>query len=191
MTNDNNYIENYLNSVKRQFRYYKDLADKSIDQISDEDFFNEVADESNSVAIIAKHLAGNMLSRWTDFWTSDGEKEWRNRDTEFELGDLNTRDAILEYWERGWSVLFDAINSIDEDNFGNMVYIRNMGHTIPDAVNRQLCHYSYHIGQMVYVAKLLKGSSWNSLSIPKGKSAEYNAGKFAKPKRKEHFTDDL
>ncbi len=185
------FVENYLTSIHRQFNYYKDLADKAMHQISDEDFFNTISDDSNSMAIIAKHMAGNMLSRWTDFWTTDGEKAWRNRDMEFELGDLNTRTSIMEYWEKGWATLFDAVQSITADNFGKLVYIRNMGHTIPDAVNRQLCHYSYHVGQLVFLAKTLKGSEWESLSIPKGKSAEYNAVKFAKPKRKEHFTDDL
>lgn len=189
--NTSAYVENYLSSVKRQFEYYKGLGNRSMAQVSDSDLFNSVSNESNSIAIIVKHLAGNMLSRWTDFWTTDGEKEWRNRDMEFELEDLSTRKELLEVWEKGWSCLFEAINSINEENFNTLVYIRNMGHTIPDAVNRQMCHYSYHVGQMVYVARMLAGSDWKSLSIPKGKSNDYNADKFSKEKRKEHFTDDL
>ncbi len=191
MSKEQTYIENYLSSVKRQFNYYKDLADKSMDQVSDDQLFNEISPESNSIAILAKHMAGNMLSRWTDFWETDGEKDWRDRDTEFEIQNLKTRSDLIDYWNKGWTCLFQAMDSIHKDNFHQLIYIRNMGHTLPDAINRQLCHYSYHVGQMVFLAKMLTGNDWVSLSIPKGKSAEYNAGKFAKDKRKEHFTDDL
>ncbi|MFT5725481.1 MAG: hypothetical protein ACI9JN_002606 [Bacteroidia bacterium] len=191
MTKSSNYIQDYLTSIHRQFTYYKQLGDKTIAQLDDDQLFKEIVVDTNSVAIIAKHIAGNQLSRWTDFWSTDGEKEWRNRDTEFELIDLTTRKQILDKWEQGWRCLFDAVDSINEDNFHNLVYIRNMGHTIPDAVNRQLCHYSYHVGQMVFLGKLLKGSQWSPLSIPKGQSETYNQDKFAKPKTKKHFTEDL
>lgn len=185
------YINDYLTSVKRQFEYYNSLGDKTMAQLTEDQLFKEIVPETNSIAIIAKHIAGNQLSRWTDFWTSDGEKEWRHRDTEFELLDIQSKADLLKRWESGWTCLFQAIDSINTDNFNTLVYIRNMGHTIPDAVNRQLCHYSYHVGQMVFLGKLLKGEAWESLSIPKGQSDNYNQDKFSKPKNKKHFTEDL
>jgi hypothetical protein len=191
MTETNKNINDYLFSVKRQFDYYKMLGDKTFDQLDDNQLFNEVSEGSNSIAILAKHIAGNQLSRWTDFWTSDGEKDWRSRETEFELLDITTRTRLLAKWNEGWECLFAAIDSINADNFNTLVYIRNMGHTIPDAVNRQLCHYSYHVGQIVFLGKLLKGDAWKSLSIPKGKSDNYNSDKFSKTKSKKHFTEDL
>lgn len=177
-------------SVIKQFKYYKKLGDATFTQLSDDDFFYQYNDESNSIAIVVKHLSGNMLSRWTDFLTTDGEKEWRNRDDEFEL-DLQTRKEILERWEIGWDCLFKALDSISQNNIHEMVYIRNMGHTIPEAVNRQLAHYAYHIGQVVYIGRMLRGKQWKSLSIPKGNSDRYNFKKFKKPKHREHFTDEL
>jgi hypothetical protein len=191
MEQENSYINDYLTSVKRQFKYYRELGDKTFNQLTDDQLFQEVVDGTNSVAIIAKHIAGNQLSRWTDFWTTDGEKEWRNRESEFELVNIKTRADLLAKWNQGWDCLFAAIDSINEQNFRTLMYIRNMGHTIPDAVNRQLCHYSYHVGQIVFLGKLLLGDNWKSLSIPKGKSDTYNQDKFAKPKTKKHFTDDL
>ena len=125
---------------------------------SDEQLFTEIVEGTNSVAIVAKHIAGNQLSRWTDFWTTDGEKEWRNRETEFELIEMKSREDLVNRWNAGWNCLFEAINSINEQNFNTLVYIRNMGHTIPDAVNRQLCHYSYHVGQIVFLGKLILGN---------------------------------
>tara|TARA_B100000745_G_C20072245_1_gene366078 strand:+ start:363 stop:938 length:576 start_codon:yes stop_codon:yes gene_type:complete len=191
MNTNNKYIDDYLKSIKRQFAYYKTLGDKTMSQLSDYQLFEEINTDSNSVAIIAKHIAGNQLSRWTDFWTTDGEKEWRNRDSEFKIESINSRKLLLNKWEEGWECLFKAIDSINESNFDELIYIRNMGHTIPDAVNRQLCHYSYHVGQMVYIGKVLLGAKWESLSIPKGQSKSYNQDKFAKPKTKKHFTEDL
>lgn len=188
MKQPTNYINDYLTSVKQQFNYYKSLGDQTFDQLTDDQLFKEVVDGTNSIAIIAKHIAGNQLSRWTDFWSTDGEKEWRNRESEFELVDIKTREALIKKWNEGWSCLFSAIDSINEQNFSTLIYIRNMGHTIPDAVNRQLCHYSYHVGQIVFLGKLLKGDNWKSLSIPKGQSDTYNLEKFAKPKTKKHFT---
>lgn len=187
----NKIINDYLSSVKRQFEYYKALGDKTFEQLSDEQLFTEIVEGTNSVAIVAKHIAGNQLSRWTDFWTTDGEKEWRNRETEFELIEMKSREDVVNRWNAGWNCLFEAINSINEQNFNTLVYIRNMGHTIPDAVNRQLCHYSYHVGQIVFLGKLILGNDWKSLSIPKGQSNTYNQDKFAKPKSKKHFTEDL
>lgn len=183
-------IENYLESVRKQFEYYKLLGERTFDQLEDEQLFWQYNPESNSIAIIVKHLWGNMLSRWTDFLTSDGEKEWRNRDSEFE-DDITSREEMMEKWNEGWTRLFTAINSVHEEHFEQLIYIRNMGHTIPEAINRQLAHYSYHIGQIVYIGRMLKGESWESLSVPKGGTAAYNAEKFGKGKRRAHFTDEL
>lgn len=186
----NTFSTNYLESARKQFEYYKQLGDRTFDQLAEKDFFWQFNPESNSIAIIVRHLWGNMLSRWTDFLTSDGEKEWRNRDAEFEAS-IKTERELREKWEAGWACVFQALDSIHEDNFNTTVYIRNMGHTIPEAVNRQMAHYAYHVGQIVFIGRMIKGRDWQSLSIPKGQSAAYNAKKFAQPKRKEHFTDEF
>jgi hypothetical protein len=135
--------------------------------------------ESNSIAIIVKHLSGNMLSRWTDFLNSDGEKTWRDRDSEFE-NNIKSRQELLESWNAGWDCLFNALNSIKENDWKKEIYIRNERHTVIDAINRQLAHYPYHIGQIVFIGKMVAGSKWRSLSIPKGDSQIFNAEKFAK-----------
>ncbi|WP_163411128.1 DUF1572 family protein [Flavobacterium ajazii] len=181
--------ESYLESVKKQFLYYKTLGEKAIDQLEPEQLFITLNEDTNSIATIIKHISGNMLSRWTDFLTSDGEKEWRNRDAEFE-NDLLSKDEVLETWNRGWNVFFDALNNLSPEQLSDIIYIRNEGHTVIEAINRQLAHYPYHIGQIVFYAKQLKNSSWNSLSIPKNKSGNYNAEKFAKEKEIKNFTDD-
>ena len=183
-------MEDYLSSIKKQFTYYKSLGDKTINQISEDKLFWKFNDESNSIAVIVKHLSGNMLSRWTDFLTSDGEKEWRNRDQEFEC-DFNTKAELIEVWNKGWDCLFSAINPLTNTDLSQEIYIRNMGHSVTEAINRQLAHYPYHIGQIVFLGKMIQSSEWEPLSIPKGQSNNYNKDKFAKPKRKEHFTDDL
>ena len=180
----------YLESVKKQFEYYKSLGEKTFEQISEQKLFWQPNEESNSIAIIVKHLHGNMLSRWTDFLTSDGEKEWRNRDEEFN-NSITTREELTNVWNNGWKCLFDTLNSLTTDDLSKIIYIRNMGHTVTEAINRQLAHYPYHIGQIVFIGKLVANEKWTSLSVPKGKSTTYNAEKFAKPKRKKHFTDDL
>lgn len=184
MTND------YLDSVKKQFEYYKLLGEKTFAQLTDEQLFYQVNPESNSIATIVKHLWGNMLSRWTDFLHADGEKEWRNRDAEFE-NDIITRQALLDKWDAGWKCLFDALNGLTADDLGTIIYIRNMGHTVAEAINRQLAHYPYHVGQIVFIGKMVCDEGWASLSIPKGQSTEYNADKFSQPKRKAHFTDEV
>ncbi len=180
----------YLPSVKKQFEYYKLLGDKTFAQLTDDQFFWLSNIDDNSIAIIVKHIVGNMKSRWTNFLTEDGEKEWRNRDNEF-INSFTSKEEIIAYWEMGWKCLFEAINSINEQSQDTIVYIRNHGHTITEAINRQLCHYSYHIGQIVFLAKLLLGNDWKTLSVAKGTSKEYNADKFSKEKRRTHFTDDL
>ncbi len=182
--------KNYLEGVRKQFEYYKMLGEKTFCQLEDQELLWQYNEASNSIAIIVKHLWGNMLSRWTDFLTTDGEKEWRDREGEF-VADIKTRTELIEKWNEGWACVFEALDSINESNFDTTIYIRNMGHTIPEAVNRQLAHYAYHVGQIVYTGRMIKGEDWQSLSIPKGKSQEYNAEKFSKPKRKEHFTDEF
>ncbi len=180
----------YLESAKKQFEYYKMLGDKTFAQVQDDKLFWQYNDESNSIAIIVKHLWGNMLSRWTDFLTSDGEKEFRKRDSEFE-NDIQNREELLEKWNEGWNCLFNAINSLTTDDLNKIIYIRNQGHSVTEAINRQLAHYPYHIGQIVFLGKMLAGNDWNSLSIPKGNSQAYNKDKFSKPKQIGHFTDEF
>ncbi|GAA3731889.1 DUF1572 domain-containing protein [Flavobacterium ginsengisoli] len=181
--------ESYLESVKKQFLYYKILGEKAIDQLEPTQLFVSFNDDTNSIATIVKHISGNMLSRWTDFLTSDGEKEWRNRDAEFE-NDLQSKEEVLELWNKGWNCLENALQSLKPEQLSDIIYIRNEGHTVIEAINRQLAHYPYHVGQIVFYAKQLKNSSWNSLSIPKNKSGNYNAEKFAKEKEIKNFTDE-
>jgi hypothetical protein len=180
---------NYLDSVTKQFAYYKLLGDKTMAQVPDAALFWQYNPESLSIAMIVQHLAGNMLSRWTDFRTTDGEKEWRQRDAEFEEV-LQTRAAVLQQWEDGWGKLFAAIASMQEDELDQLLYIRNQGHTYMEALNRQLAHYPYHVGQMVFLGKMVADAQWQSLSIPRNQSGTYNADKFAKPKERRHFTDE-
>ena len=179
----------YLESIKKQFAYYKLLGDKTFVQLTDEKLFWQYNKESNSIAIIVKHLSGNMLSRWTDFLTTDGEKAWRKRDAEFE-NDISTRQELLATWEAGWQCLFTALQSLTPEDLQKEIYIRNQGHSVTEAINRQLAHYPHHVGQIVFLGKMLCNNSWSSLSIPKGNSASYNADKFAKPRQKAHFTDE-
>ena len=181
--------ESYLESVKKQFLYYKILGEKAMDQLEAEQLFVSINENTNSIASIIKHISGNMLSRWTDFLTSDGEKEWRNRDAEFE-NHLESKEEILEVWNKGWKCFLDTLNSLQPEQLSDIIYIRNEGHTVIEAINRQLAHYPYHIGQIVFYAKQLKNSRWNSLSIPKNNSGNYNAEKFAKEKEIKNFTDD-
>ncbi|MGN6647223.1 MAG: DUF1572 domain-containing protein [Cytophaga sp.] len=180
---------NYLESARKQFEYYKLLGDKTFAQLSDEQLYWQYNADSNSVAIIVKHLWGNMLSRWTDFLTTDGEKEWRNRDAEFET-ENKSRAALLAKWNEGWNCLFNALNQLSEEDLEKIIYIRNQGHTVMEAINRQLAHYPYHVGQIVFLGKMLCGEKWQSLSIPKGNSATYNAEKFSQEKGRQHFTDE-
>lgn len=158
----------------KRFAYYKMLGDKSFDQLSEEQVFWQFNEESNSIAVIVKHIAGNMLSRWTDFLTEDGEKPWRNRDEEF-VNTFLTKDEVLNYWEAGWKCLFGALEQISDENLQSTIYIRNEPHTVIDAILRQLAHYPYHIGQMVYIAKMMKNADWETLSIARNRSEEFNS----------------
>jgi hypothetical protein len=181
--------ESYLESVKKQFLYYKMLGEKAMNQLETEQLFVAVNEDTNSIATIIKHISGNMHSRWTDFLTSDGEKEWRNRDAEFG-NDLQTKEEVLQVWNKGWNCFLEALNNLKPEQLSYIIYIRNEGHTVIEAINRQLAHYPYHIGQIVFYAKQLKNGNWNSLSIPRNKSGNYNAEKFAKEKEIRNFTDD-
>lgn len=179
---------NYLESVLKQFEYHKMLGEKTFAQLPDEKLFWQHSENSNSIATIVKHLSGNMLSRWTDLLTTDGEKMWRNRDAEFE-NDIATRIELMERWNEGWNVFLNTLKSLKEEDLEKIIYIRNQGHTVIEAINRQLAHYPYHIGQIVFIGKM-SVEVWNSLSIPKGNSEQYNANKFSKQKEKGHFTDE-
>ncbi|WP_034058303.1 DUF1572 family protein [Lacinutrix jangbogonensis] len=183
-------MSSYLTSAIKQFEYYKSLGDKTFNQLTFEELQWQSHEDANSIAIIVKHSVGNMLSRWTNFLTEDGDKEWRHRDQEFK-DNFTTTEDIIAAWETGWKCLFDAITPLTEDDLERIIYIRNQGHTVTEAINRQLAHYSFHIGQIVFLGKLLKGNNWESLSIPKGHSYSYNEAKFSKEKERRHFTDDL
>jgi hypothetical protein len=166
----------YLQDIKRLFKTYKDLGDKSFAQLRDEDVHWKVEPESNSIANIVMHISGNFLSRWTDFLTTDGEKPWRNRDGEFEDPSLG-KEEILGRWEQGWTCLFSALAAIDEGMLTRVISIRGEQHTLIQALDRSLTHCAYHVGQMVFIAKARRSGDWQSLSIPKGKSQQFNAGK--------------
>ena len=173
--NDQSLAQHYLEDALYTFRYYKKLAEGAFAQISDEEFFHTLDSESNSVAVNMKHMAGNMLSRWTNFLTTDGEKPERNRDMEFVMLPETTRDEMIAYWERGWKCVFDAVEPLRPDDLMRTVRIRGQDHTVVQAINRQLAHYAYHAGQIVYLAKHFRSSEWQTLSVPKNKSAEFNA----------------
>ena len=158
----------------KRFLYYKKLSNRSLAQLSEEQIFWQYNEESNSIAIIIKHIAGNMRSRWINFLTEDGEKSWRNRDSEFE-NTFKTKEEVLEYWEKGWACLFEALNQITDENINSTIYIRGEAHSVVDAVFRQLAHYPYHIGQIIYIAKMMKNEDWQTLSIARNKSADFNA----------------
>lgn len=166
--------ENYLLSIKKQFHYYKSVGDRAIERVSEEQLHWNYNNDSNSIAVIIKHIAGNSISRWTDFLNSDGEKLSRNRDDEFEET-AESKEELLALWNKGWACLFNAIDSLKPDDLMCIIYIRNEGHTVMEAINRQLAHIPYHIGQIVYIAKMVTKDGWQSLTIPKGKSKEFNA----------------
>ncbi len=168
-------VQNYLDDALSSFRAYKKLADKAIAQLKDEEFFVTLDEEGNSIAVVMKHMAGNMFSRWTDFLTSDGEKPNRNRDMEFVIEPHTTKDDVIAYWERGWKAVFDALEPLRLEDFEKKVMIRGEEHTIVQAINRQMSHYAYHIGQIVFLAKHFRSAEWKSLSIPRNRSADFNA----------------
>jgi hypothetical protein len=164
--------QEYLKVVLERFKSLKSLGDKTIDQLSEEDIFWMYNTESNSAAIIVKHMSGNMISRWTDFLTSDGEKDFRDREGEF-LNDLSSKSEVKMIWENGWRTLMDALTDLNEQDLVKSVTIRGERHLVLEAIERQLAHYAYHVGQLVYIGKQVKRDEWKSLSIPKGKSEDY------------------
>lgn len=181
-------MNSYLISLKKELTYYRNLGEKAMAQLSSPQL-RERKNESNSIATIVRHLAGNMQSRFTDFLTSDGEKPWRDRDAEFDET-KEDKENIQEIWTEGWKCLFDALDALRTQDMDKTVYIRNEGHLVIEALNRQLAHYAYHVGQIVYIAKMVAAEKWNPLSIPKGASEAYNQEKFSREKQMKHFTDE-
>lgn len=168
-----NFAEEFLASAVKRFKEYKALGEKTFAQLNDDEMLWQPNKASNSIAIIIQHLRGNMVSRWTAFLTEDGEKSWRKRDEEFEVQGLN-KDALLQLWNEGWTVFLNSLESLTEDDLLKTVTIRSQPLVVIDAINRQLAHYSYHVGQLVYLGRWMKGDGWQSLSIPKGGSVVYN-----------------
>lgn len=169
----------YLKIVKGRFESVKNLGDKTISQLAEEDIHWKLNEASNSIAIIVKHLSGNMISRWSDFLTTDGEKFSRNRDQEFE-DDIASKQEMITIWEKGWNMLLDTLNGLEKQNLLENITIRGEKHTVLEAIERQMAHYAYHVGQIVYIGKQLKDENWETLSIPKGKSEEYLEQKLKK-----------
>jgi uncharacterized damage-inducible protein DinB len=168
------FTASYIKDSISLFQYYKRLAERAIEQTPDEALFASLDTESNSIAVIIKHMSGNMRSRWTDFLTSDGEKPDRNRDTEFETSPT-TRRELLEKWEEGWRYVFAALEPLSDADISRMVTIRSEPHSVMQAINRQIAHYSYHIGQIVFLAKHFSAANWRSLTVPRGKSTQFTA----------------
>lgn len=166
----------YLQTVIRRFRQHKDLGDKTFAQLTDADFHYRPTRESNSIAVIIQHVSGNMLSRWTNFLTEDGEKDWRDRDGEFAEIASYSKLQLIECWEKGWRCLLDTLSSLTGDDLLKTIYIRREPLSAIDAINRQLAHYPSHVGQIVYIGRMICGEKWQSLSIPVGGSNEYNQG---------------
>ena len=163
----------FLADAAATFRSYKDLADRAIVQVKDADLQRPLNANTNSIAVIMKHMAGNMLSRWTDFLTSDGEKTWRSRDSEF-IDEFTSRQEIIDSWERGWKVLFDTLTSLKPDDLDTTVTIRGEPHSVIKAVDRQIAHYGYHVGQIVLIARILTPDNWTTLTVPRGESEQFN-----------------
>lgn len=166
----------YLHSALNMFRQYKTLAEKAMEQVKDDELFIRPDEESNSIYLIIKHMSGNMQSRWTDFLASDGEKPWRMRDEEFSQTGQPSREEVMELWEKGWQCLFTALGPLNETDLGRIVYIRSEAHSVMEAVNRQVAHYSYHVGQIVFLSKMFRREQWKTLSIARGRSADFNKG---------------
>jgi hypothetical protein len=167
----------YLDEVRRQFRGHKRLAEGAMAQLKDEELFTTLDPESNSIAILVKHLGGNMRSRFTDFLTTDGEKPGRNRDQEFEMTSATTRADVMRWWEEGWARVFAAVEALKPEDVMRTVTIRGEPHTVMQAINRQIAHYAQHTGQIVFLAKHFRSGEWKTLSVPRGKSTEFNAQK--------------
>ena len=169
----NEIVANYHKDAVQTFRNYKKLAERAIEQVSDDEFFAAIDAEANSIAVVVKHIAGNSISRWSDFLTTDGEKPDRDRDSEFEI-EKESRESLMAFWERGWQMLFDNLEPLTLDDFSKTITIRGQQHTVVEAINRQLTHYAYHVGQIVLLAKHFRSSDWKTLSVPKNRSADFS-----------------
>lgn len=180
--------KNFIDTLQKLFLFYKSLGEKSMSQLEEQSLFWRPNETSNSIAIIVQHLSGNMLSRFTDFYISDGEKPWRQRDAEFEPV-LSNQKEVMAAWEKGWDCLMNIVNNLQAENLLQTVFIRNEEHTVLEALLRQLAHYSYHVGQIVFVAKSIADQKWETLSIPKGASQNFNNEKFSKEAERKFFTD--
>jgi len=178
-----------IDSYIKQLEYYRSLGEKAIAQVSDEGLIWRNSANDNSIAVIVKHLCGNMRSRWTDFLTSDGEKEWRARDEEFEC-EVADREQVMLWYTTGWDCVLDALRPLTDAQLDDTIYIRNQAHTVREAINRQLAHYAYHVGQVVLVAKMRSGEDWEALSIAKGASVSFNNSKMEAGKTDGHYTDE-
>ena len=181
------FIENYRTDILEAFRNYKKLAERALEQISDEEFFRTLDAESNSLAVIVKHVGGNLRSRWTDFLTTDGEKPDRNRDSEF-VAETDTRASLTEFWETGWNALFETLESLKPEDFDKTVQIRGEDFSVVKAMNRSLAHTAYHVGQIAFLAKHFRATDWKTLSVPRGQSAEFNAF-LAENKGQSHYLE--
>jgi hypothetical protein len=174
--------DQYLENVKKIFNQYRTLGERAMQQVPEEKLFWQFNPESNSIGSIVKHLWGNMLSRFTDFLNTDGEKPWRDRESEF-LNDIKTREELLGKWNEGWECLSAALEPLKSGDLQKTIYIRNEPHTVMEALNRQLTHYAYHVGQIVFLGKMICDNKWKSLSIPKGGSKQFNEEKFSNPQQ--------
>ncbi len=174
--------QHFIETIRFEFLRTKQLAEKALVQLNDDEFQKQISPESNSVQIIVQHISGNMISRWTDFFTSDGEKEWRKRDEEFETQDIS-RNELMKQWEKGWKILFASLEMVTTEHLQQDVFIRKEALTVTQALLRQLSHYSYHVGQIVQLAKKWRGDKWNSLSIPKNKSGEHQTGSYKEERK--------
>lgn len=177
MADESSIAKACLDESFRTFRGYKRMADAALSQVSNEEFFRVLDPESNSIAVIVKHVGGNLRSRWTDFLTSDGEKPDRNRDSEFELTSGDTREDLMRRWEHGWETTFKSLEGLKPEDILRTITIRAEPHTVLQAISRSMTHAAHHVGQIVFLAKHLRGSEWKTLSIPRGKTAEFNAMK--------------
>lgn len=182
-------MDSFLNNTIKLAGYYRSIGRKTIDRLTEAELNWSPGSSSNSIATLVKHLSGNMLSRWTHFLTEDGEKEWRNRENEFDSSP-ETKAEVIGRWEEGWDCFISALKELTSTDLNKIIYIRNEGHTVVDAVQRQMAHYPYHIGQMIYIAKMHQ-PEWESLSIPPGQSDKFNESKFSSDKATKHFTDEI
>jgi uncharacterized damage-inducible protein DinB len=174
MSTTKEFAELYLQDILARLKMYKSLADDAVAQLDDEHLFAALDEESNSMAVLLKHMAGNMRSRWTNFLTSDGEKPWRQRDAEFMIEEADAKTALLDHWEESWQLVFETVKSLDADDLKRTVTVRGESHTVMEAINRQLTHYAYHVGQIVVLAKHFAAEHWETLSVPRGASEAFN-----------------